>query len=160
MKMICVLLSLCRGSVSVLRPVWGISHRTGPGSVSRADSGRHQRHLFALLQLLLPQRRPRVWGHAALQPGHRGHCGKRQPGGHLPLVTGTQQGHSACGKWGNKQGDIWAYRRYTGTQLKVHHKYFYISVLYQYHQYLVTTDVCCVWAKMITSNSMVYEHFP
>lgn len=84
----CVLLSLRRGGVSVLHSVWGLDCGTGSGSVSRTDSGCHQRHLLALLQLILPQRRRRVWGHAALQPGHRGHCGQRQPGGHLPLVTG------------------------------------------------------------------------
>lgn len=84
----CVPHSLCRGGISVLRSVGGLGCRTGSGSVSRADSGCHQRHLFALLQLILSQGRCRVWGHAALQPGHCGHCGQRQPGGHLPLVTG------------------------------------------------------------------------
>jgi len=64
--------------------------RREPGPGPGADARRHQRGVRAVLQLVVRPRGPRVPLHAALQPGHRGHRGQGQPGGHLPLAAGTQ----------------------------------------------------------------------
>lgn len=80
--------SLCRSSVFVFCPGWGLSGWTGSGSVSWTHPSRHQRHLLTLLQLVLQSGKHWLWVDAAVQPGHRGHRGQGQSGGHLPLVAG------------------------------------------------------------------------